>query len=66
VLKAITNSKYYVSEKGPIPNLRLKLSYIWVSGAIADVKNIFIYRAQLTFLPFKEAGFYVPAGAQDG
>jgi hypothetical protein len=66
VLKAITNSKYYVSETGTIPDLRLKVSYIWASDTIPDVKNILIYRAQLKFLPFKEAGFYVPAGAQDG
>lgn len=63
VLRIITSSKHYVSETEPTPDLRLKVSYIWASDAIAEVKNSLTYRAQLKFYPFKEAGFYVPAGA---
>jgi len=49
VLKTITNIKYYVSETGQIPDLRLKVSYIGASDAIAKIKNSLIYRAQLKF-----------------
>jgi len=44
-----SNIKYYVSETGPIPDLRLKVSYIWASDAIAEIKNSLTYRDQLKF-----------------